>query len=72
MARLAFVKNPRRVNFYLPSDLIEAAKAHAVTKRRSVSAVVADALHEHIPKKTLVSMRANTAPTKTLKEAKRK
>lgn len=69
MARFAYVQDARRVNYYLPGNLIEAAKLQGKKTNRSASAVVAEALHAFIPAKTLKTMRADSAPTRTTKAA---
>ena len=64
MARLVIVQNARRFNTYLPADLIDALKAQAIGERKSASAVIAEALREHISGKTLRAFRAEKKPTK--------
>lgn len=63
MSRICVIKNPRRVNLYLPADLIDAAKGAAVAEHKSISALMAEALHAYLPKKTLAAFRATAKPT---------
>lgn len=62
MARIALVRNPRRLNVYLPGALIDATKAHAFSRQISISAVISESLHAHIPPKVLSRFGAKKAP----------
>lgn len=71
MARLVFVKNPRRVNLYLPADLIDAVKAQAFSEHKSASALVAEAIYDRIPEKTLKALAAQKAPTTKIRQRRK-
>lgn len=72
MARIRIVQNPRRVNLYLPAALIDAAKAQGFAERKSISVVVSDAVHAHIPNSILKKFGAHTAPTAAAKKTRAK